>query len=106
MSDTEHRPVQVINTFNVKPGKMDEFVSVQQNARQQLFGDIPGLRGSRLHRSLDGATAVLIAVFDSPEDNVRFQATPEFAEHRKRLAPLIEKASPSVYETAYEYGDI
>ena len=98
-------PIQVINTFTIKAGMIDDFVAVQLEARELLFSRVAGLRGSRLHRALDGSTAVLIAVFDTVEDSERFQQSEMFAAHRERLRPFIDGASPGIYELAYEFGN-
>ena len=100
------KPIQVINTFTVRAGMMDEFVRVQEEARPHLARENPGLRGSRLYRALDGKTAVLIGVYDSADDNTRLQQSELFARHRARLQPLVESASPAVYEVAYQAGEV
>lgn len=100
------RPVVIINTFTTKPGKLDEFIALQDAARRRFAGQIPGLRGSRMHRSLDGQTAVLITAFDTLDDQKSWLATELFAQHRTQILPLIEQASPKAFEIIYEGGDI
>lgn len=99
------RPVIVINTFVVKPGQIDAFIALQDSARARFAGLVPGLRGSRMHRALDGRTAVLMTAFDSLDDQKALLASELFAAHREQLLPLIEQASPGAYEIAYEAGD-
>ncbi len=100
------RPVVIINTFTAKPGKLDEFIALQDAARRRFAGRIPGLRGSRMHRSLDGETAVLITAFDTMDDQKNWLATEQFAQHRAQILPLIEQASPKAFEIIYEAGEL
>ena len=102
----KRRPVIIINTFATKPGKIDEFIAIQDAARRRFAGQIPGLRGSRMHRSLDGKTAVLITAFDTLEDQKNWLASELFARHRTQIMPLIEQASPNAFEIVYEGGEI
>lgn len=97
-------PVVVINTFTPKPGKLDEFVETQIAGLQRLTanGPIPGSRGGRFFRSLDGATAVLVSVFDSVDAQKQFLKTEAFGAHRDRLAPLIDHSDARFYELVYE----
>jgi len=98
------RTVAVINVFTPRSGKLDEFVRVQQAALPGFRGRIPGLRGSRLYRSLDGRNAVLISVFERAEDFQRFRQSDLFTAQRDRIAPLLERADPGLYELVYEAG--
>jgi heme-degrading monooxygenase HmoA len=105
-SGQRRRPVVIINTFVAKPGKLDEFIALQDAARHRFAGQIPGLRGSRMHRSLDGKTAVLMTAFDTLDDQKKWLATELFAEHRAQILPLIEQASPGAFEIVYQGGEI
>lgn len=58
-------PVVLVNTFTAKPGMLPCFVSVQTSEYKRLLGRVEGWRGNRLHVSLDGASAVNYALFDS-----------------------------------------
>jgi len=100
------RPVVIINTFITKPGKLDEFIALQDAARRRFAGHIPGLRGSRMHRSLDGETAVLITAFDTLDDQKSWLESELFAAHRTQILPLIEQASPKAFEIIYEGGEV
>jgi quinol monooxygenase YgiN len=103
-ASTMPKPVVLINTFTVKPGKMDEFLALQRAALEQFRGRIPGWRGGRLHRALDGNTAVMMSVFESADAHRRFLETPGFDAHRARVLPLIEDAQPVYYEVVHESG--
>ncbi|WP_315834519.1 antibiotic biosynthesis monooxygenase family protein [Bradyrhizobium prioriisuperbiae] len=100
------RPVVIINTFVTKAGKLDEFIALQDAARRRFAGQIPGLRGSRMHRSRDGETAVLITAFNTLHDQKSWLASDLFAEHRAQILPLIEHASPKAFDIVYEAGEI
>ena len=77
-SSNTGQPVVLINPFTLKPGKMDEFLALQTEALQRFRGHIPGWRGGRLHRAVDGDTAVLMSVFDSADAHRRFLETAGF----------------------------
>jgi NAD(P)H-dependent FMN reductase len=62
----------LINVVTPKPGRLQEFLDIQVAEQRRLAGQVPGLRGNRLHRSSDGRSAVGIAVFDSVEDHQRW----------------------------------
>jgi quinol monooxygenase YgiN len=97
------KPVTVINRIMVKPGKMDEFIDVQQH----FAGTLPSgfLVGGRMYRSLDGQSAVLVSTFRSAGARDEVFQRAEFKAHLERLAPLVESSSPILYEEAYTTGD-
>ena len=105
-SSNTGKPVVLINTFTLKPGKMDEFLALQTEALQRFRGHIPGWRGGRLHRAVDGDTAVLMSVFDSADAHRRFLETAGFDEHRQRVLPLVEDVQPAYYEIVHESGSL
>lgn len=105
-ASAKRRPVIIINTFTTKPGKIDEFIALQDAARRRFAGQVPGLRGSRMHRSLDGKTAVLITAFDTLHDQKSWLASDLFTAHRAQIMPLIDQASPNAFEIVYEGGEI
>lgn len=100
------RVVTVLNVFTPKPGFLDAFVEVQRTALPGLARNIQGFRGSRLFRALDGTTAAMISVFDSPEDLKGWMASEPFAAHREKLSTMIDRTAPGVYEVVYEAGSI
>ena len=100
------RTVTVLNIFTPKPGWLDAFIEVQRTSLPRLARNIQGFRGSRLFRALDGTTAAMISVFDSPEDLKRWTASEPFAAHREKLSTMLERAAPGVYEVVYEAGSI
>jgi len=57
-----------------KAGKLAEFMERQLAQQRRLRGEVQGLVGSRLFRSADDRSAVLIAVFETEEDAKRFRA--------------------------------
>ena len=104
--DMQRRPTAVINVFTLKPGRQDEFFAVQEAAAREFAGSIPGLRGGRMHRSLDGKTAALISLFDSQEDLQRWLDSARFAAHREKILGLVERADAGRYEMVYETGSL
>ncbi len=104
--DDSAAPVVLINRFTLKPGKIEEFIELQAAAREGFRRAVPGLLGGRMHRSLDGASAVLISVFRSVDDHRRLLESELFAEHAAKIRPLIERTDPGFYKVAYESGDV
>lgn len=100
----EPRPVTIINMFTPKPGRFEDFLAVQQAALPGFRGRVPGLLGSRFYRALDGRSAVLVSVFETPEDFQQFRGSDLFAAHRDRISPLLEGVNPGLYELVYEAG--
>lgn len=98
-------PVTLINTFTINPGSLDEFFAVQEEARLRFAGRVAGFRGSRLYRARNGRTAVLITVFETVDHHKAWLTTDLFAAHRARIAPLIERATPTFYDLVYESGE-
>lgn len=104
MSDQDSGPVVVINVFTPKPGQMDNFVATQAGALTTLSNRIPGWRGTRMYRALDDRTAALISTFASVEEYRAWMASDLFAQHRDKVAPLIERAGPQLYRLVLEAG--
>ncbi len=95
-------PVVFINKFILKPGIIDEFVALQKVNLERSRGNVPGWRGSRLHRATDGRTAMMISTFDTIAYHKRVHHTEGFAEHTRELAPLIETVEPGYYQFVHE----
>ena len=95
-------PIVLINLFTVKPGRMDEFIELQKRNLDRSPGNVPGWRGSRLHRSTDGRTAVMMSMFDTIADHKRLHESSRIAEHVQKIKPLIESAEPTYYEVVHE----
>lgn len=95
-------PVVLVNVFTPKPGKLDEFVAAQTAEYRRLLGQVAGWRGNRLHRSLDGKTAVNYAVFESLSAYKAWRDGDLFADHLKVIELLVEKSEPGLY-AAHEY---
>jgi quinol monooxygenase YgiN len=98
-------PVTIINTFSIKPGKIDEFVSAQQNFAAEVRKSPCGLIGGRLYRSADGASAVLISQFESQRALEEIRQRADFKQHTQRLAPMLNSVSPAPFEEAYTTGN-
>jgi heme-degrading monooxygenase HmoA len=96
----------VINVFTPKPGRLEDFLSVQIAALPILRAGVPGARGSRLFRAEDNSKAVMVSVFDTPEDFRKFSESEQFAAHRTKIQPYLERAEPGRYELVYEAGDL
>jgi hypothetical protein len=99
-------PLVTISIVTPKPGRFDEFMEIQLAQARRLRGKVAGLRGSRLYRSLDGRSAILVAVFETPEDRQRFAVSADLQDHLARVRPLVEPAGPGLYETVYEFGEV
>lgn len=98
-------PIVVINVFTPKSGQMDAFVATQTEGLAQLRDLIPGWRGTRLYRALDDRTAAVVSTFSSAEEYQAWMASGLFDEHRKKVAPLIERAGPQLYSLVHEAGE-
>lgn len=96
------KPVTVINRLAIKPGKMDEFITAQREFATAL--PPCGLIGGRMYRSRDDLTAALVSVFESAAAYEAVVQRPEFKDHMRRLAPLVESSSPALFEEAYTTG--
>jgi heme-degrading monooxygenase HmoA len=103
---TQIGPVVVINVFTPKPDALDDFLAVQIAALPSLRAGVAGARGSRLFRAADSSKAVMVSVFDTPEDFERFTESAEFAAHRTKILPFIERADPGRYELVYQAGEV
>lgn len=103
--DMENEPVVFINIFTVKPGRMEEFVALQKANLENSRGKVPGWRGSRLHRSLDGNRAIMVSTFDSIADHQRVHTTERFAEHVAKIRELIDGAEPGYFVLAKAVGE-
>ena len=101
----ETGPVVFINVFTVKAGGMDEFLALQTANLERSRGNVPGWRGSRLHRSLDGDKAIMVSAFDSIGAHKRVHLTQQFSEHIEKLSPLIERADFGYYRLVHEAID-
>jgi heme-degrading monooxygenase HmoA len=105
MSTQKTEAVAAINIFTPKPGQMDAFVAAQIEALQTTLRDrIPGWRGTRMYRALDDSSAALVSTFASVEEYRMWMASELFDQHRKKVAPLIERAGPQLYRLVHETG--
>lgn len=98
------KPNVNISVITPKPGKFEEFMSLQLAQLESVRGKVRGLLGTRMFRSLDNSAIVLVATFETAEDADRWRADDRFTVHLARARPLIERASPGAFETAYEVG--
>jgi heme-degrading monooxygenase HmoA len=100
------KPFVTINVITPNPGGFDEFMERQLAQQRRLRGEIAGLIGGRLFRSLDNRTVVLIAMFETEDDALRFRQDRRLVDHIAGVQPLIETAIGGTYETAYAVGEI
>lgn len=98
------KPLVNISIIKPKPGKFEEFMALQLAQHRRLRSQVQGLVGSRLFRSADSSTAVLVSIFETAEDARRFGKDERFISHLAKVQPLIESTTPGAYETAYEVG--
>lgn len=90
-------PVVLVRTFATDPGYLDAFMLVFQRELTRLKGRIPGWRGSRLHRSLDGNGAVTYATFDTQADYVAWRASAQYRVLMEIVSPFIAGCSECLY---------
>jgi heme-degrading monooxygenase HmoA len=100
------RRVVNVSIITPKPGKSGEFIDLQLAQVNRLRGKVQGLLGSRMLRSSDNRTIVLVAAFETAEDSQRFRESRDLTDHLANARPLIESATTGVYETVYEVGAI
>lgn len=97
--------IVLINTFVPKEGHLDAFIDLQTAFLGATKDVVGGWRGSRLHRSLDGKTAVMMTAVRSVEDHHRWLQTETFVRHRAEVGQLVESVNGSYYEVVCEAGD-
>jgi hypothetical protein len=78
---TQIGSVVVINVFTPMPDALDDFLAVQIAALPSLRAGAAGARGSRTESA-------------------------EFAAHRAKILPFIERADPGRYELVYQAGEV
>lgn len=100
------QPVVNISIITPKPERFDEFLELQLAQFRRVRGLVQGLQGSRCYRSTDGRQVVLVALFETAEDALRFSQDERFTDHIARVRPLIESAVPGTYEPVYGFGDL
>jgi heme-degrading monooxygenase HmoA len=105
-ADPAKGPVMWLNIVTPQPGKLDAFLEIQIAEQGLLRGKVPGLRGNRVYRSLEGSNAVMLAAFDSIAGHKQWLQSNHFAAHLQTLARLIERADRGYYETVFEAGSI
>jgi heme-degrading monooxygenase HmoA len=104
----DDRSIVLINTFHTKPGKLDEFLEMQI-AETRRLGEAAramGWRGNRIHRSRDGQMAVIVTMFGSAAAQRRWAESEFFAEHLRRISPLLEQVDSKAFDLVFESGDL
>ena len=97
-------PLTQINFISIKPGKIDEFIEAQR----KYFASTTrpkGLIGSRVYRSVDGKSAVLVTEFESVQAQEEILQRDVLKQHINSVRPLVESSGPSLYEEAHITGD-
>ena len=94
--------VTVINALEVKPERMDEFISSQREFATS--GRLTGLIGGRMYRNREGTKVVLVSQFESVEAQKAMMESAGFRAHLSKLREMVESASPDLYDEAYTYG--
>ena len=100
------KPVVAISVVTPKPDKFEEFMALQLAQQRRVRGQVKGLIGGRLFRSLDERSFVIVAMFESEEDAQAWREDERLIAHRAQVAPLTERAATGTYETVYEVGSI
>lgn len=99
------KPLLLVTTFYPKPGRFDEFVAVQvEGLGRMLKNGAPGWKGNRLLTSVNGQAVVMVSHFESAEAQEEFTRRADFAEHRARISPLLERVESGQCELAFEAG--
>lgn len=101
MTSSKQDRLVLMNVFRPKPGMMEAFIEGQLEGLPG-FGHVPGLIRSHLYRANDDRDAVLVSEWESEAAQRLFAESPAFHEHRARLQPLLDGASPAFYTLAYE----
>jgi quinol monooxygenase YgiN len=91
----------LINTFQVKPGRADDLVSLLSNATEETVQHVPGFISANLHVSEDGRRVVNYAQWRSKSDFEKAMQVPEFQAHMKQVKVLIESFDPVLYQLRY-----
>lgn len=99
------KPVTQINFISLKPGKIGEFMETQQSYRASAKPP-NGLIGSRIYRSMDGKSAVIVSQFESMEDHDKIHQIAALKQHIDKLRPLVESSSVGLYEEAQTTGEL
>ncbi|WP_157019282.1 antibiotic biosynthesis monooxygenase family protein [Mesorhizobium xinjiangense] len=101
-------PVVLVNTFHAKPGKLDEFIELQllEQHRMAATAAASGWRGSRLHRSLDGRTAIVVAVFESLAAQEAWSRRTAHSDQVGRIETLVERVESRTCAMVFEAGRI
>jgi quinol monooxygenase YgiN len=94
--------VTLINVFETKPEQQQEVID-QWIRFVEGVKDEPGMIGTALHRSTDGARVVNYAQWRSEEDLERF--VKKYREQMEARRPLAERVDPHLYEVVYLFED-
>jgi len=98
------KPVTQINFLSIKPEKINEFFELDRSFIASV--SLPkGLIGSRLYRSLDGKSVVRVTQYESAEAHHDYHQSEELEQQIGQLRPLVESASPALYEEVYTRGE-
>ncbi|WP_179281285.1 antibiotic biosynthesis monooxygenase [Paenibacillus sp. XY044] len=100
------QPVVWVNAFQVKPGKLDEFIQVQTEELRSFAqqGIVKGVLGSRLLRATNRDRALAIALFESVEAHQTWLKQTDFSAHYDKIKDLIEGAEGDYYTVEAAYG--
>ncbi|MFH1805028.1 MAG: antibiotic biosynthesis monooxygenase family protein [Pseudomonadota bacterium] len=89
-----------------KPGQFDTFIDIQRRFQERMAGKIPGLLGGRLLRAEDGKSLIIMARFENRDDLENWKKSDLFAGHLARVRPLIEPASPGLFQAIWRSGEV
>jgi heme-degrading monooxygenase HmoA len=101
-------PVVLIDTFLPRPGRREEFLRLQVAEAQHLHREAVryGWRGNRIYRSHDGEAVVVVTAFDSVQGKTEWVRSETFAEHLRRLDPLLEHSLSRACEPVAGIGEL
>lgn len=101
-------PVVLIDTFLPRLGRREEFLRLQVAETQRLRHEAAryGWRGNRIYRSHDGEAVVIVTAFDSAQGKMEWVRSEAFAEHLRRLDPLLEHSLSRACEPVAGTGEL
>ncbi|WP_242107439.1 antibiotic biosynthesis monooxygenase family protein [Luteimonas aquatica] len=85
-------PVVLVDTYLPRPGRREEFLALLAGDTRRLRAEAEraGWRGNRIYRSHDGEAVVVVTAFDSLQAKADWTRSEAFADHLRRIDPLLE----------------
>ncbi|MBB3129906.1 heme-degrading monooxygenase HmoA [Paenibacillus rhizosphaerae] len=105
-SNNASQPVIWVNTFKVKPGKLDEFIRVQTEELHSFAerDSVKGVLGSRFLRASHRDRAIAVTLFESVESHQTWLKQADFSTHYDKVKDLIEVAEGDYFTVEAAFG--